>query len=116
MKLKGWGKIAFAMLLTLLVPILVACGGGPAPAVAPTSAPAAAEPTSAPAAAEPTSAPTAAAEAPTAAEEPTAAAEATAEPAPAAAGGTLRMLYWQAVTTLNPHLATGTKDSDASRF
>src|SRR5262245_33682038 len=101
MKLKGWSKVAFATLLTLIVPILVACGGGgTAPAAAPTAAPAAAAPTSAPAAEAPTSAPTAAAEAPTVAEAPTAAPEATTEPAPAATGGTLRILYWQAVTTL----------------
>jgi peptide/nickel transport system substrate-binding protein len=116
MKLKGWSKIALAMLLTLVVPILVACGGGgAAPAAPPTSAPAAQPPTSAPAAQAPTAAATAA-EAPTAAEPPTAAAEATAAPAAEAAGGTLRILYWQAVTTLNPHLASGTKDSDASRL
>ena len=31
-------------------------------------------------------------------------------------GGTLKMLYWQAVTILNPHQASGTKDSDAARL
>jgi peptide/nickel transport system substrate-binding protein len=31
-------------------------------------------------------------------------------------GGTLRILYWQAPTILNTHLATGTKDYDASRL
>jgi len=31
------------------------------------------------------------------------------------AGDTLRMLWWQAPTILNPHLATGGKDTDASR-
>ena len=30
-------------------------------------------------------------------------------------GGTLKMLWWQAPTILNPHLAQGTKDFDASR-
>jgi len=30
-------------------------------------------------------------------------------------GGTLKILYWQAPTTFNPHLAQGTKDSDVSR-
>ncbi|HEX5503345.1 MAG TPA: peptide ABC transporter substrate-binding protein [Thermomicrobiales bacterium] len=30
-------------------------------------------------------------------------------------GGTLKILYWQAPTILNPHLAQGTKDFDASR-
>ncbi|PMP80781.1 MAG: peptide ABC transporter substrate-binding protein, partial [Chloroflexus aggregans] len=29
-------------------------------------------------------------------------------------GGKLTILYWQAVTTLNPHLATGTKDFDGA--
>jgi len=31
-------------------------------------------------------------------------------------GGELKILYWQAPTILNPHQATGTKDSDASRL
>ena len=30
-------------------------------------------------------------------------------------GGLLRLLWWQAPTIINPHLATGTKDFDASR-
>lgn len=32
------------------------------------------------------------------------------------AGDTLRLLYWQAPTILNPHLARGTKDFEASRI
>ena len=32
------------------------------------------------------------------------------------AGGTLKILYWQAPTILNTHLAQGTKDQDASRL
>jgi peptide/nickel transport system substrate-binding protein len=45
---------------------------------------------------------------------------ATALPARAAAGGrgsqgTLKLLYWQAPTIVNPHLANGTKDFHASR-
>ena len=32
------------------------------------------------------------------------------------AGGDLKILYWQAPTILNAHLATGTKDSDAARL
>jgi peptide/nickel transport system substrate-binding protein len=32
------------------------------------------------------------------------------------AGGTLRLYYWQAPTTLNPHLSAGTKDYSASRI
>jgi peptide/nickel transport system substrate-binding protein len=31
-------------------------------------------------------------------------------------GGELKILYWQAPTILNPHQATGTKDSDASHL
>src|SRR5215211_3787857 len=33
-----------------------------------------------------------------------------------AGGGTLRLFYWQAPTTLNPHLSAGTKDYSASRI
>jgi peptide/nickel transport system substrate-binding protein len=31
-------------------------------------------------------------------------------------GGTLRMLFWQAPTTMNPHLSPGTKDLSAARI
>lgn len=31
-------------------------------------------------------------------------------------GDTLRLIWWQGPTILNPHLATGDKDSDASRM
>jgi peptide/nickel transport system substrate-binding protein len=31
-------------------------------------------------------------------------------------GGTLKVLWWQAPTLLNPHFATGTKDQDGSRI
>src|SRR6185437_10524045 len=31
-------------------------------------------------------------------------------------GDDLKILYWQAPTILNPHLATGTKDFDAARL
>ena len=31
-------------------------------------------------------------------------------------GGALRMLFWQAPTTLNPHFATGAKDGEAARI
>src|SRR5262249_15578914 len=31
-------------------------------------------------------------------------------------GGTLRLLYWQAPTILNPHLSTGVKDGTAARL
>src|SRR5690242_16606864 len=99
---------AFALLLALIIPVLAACGGTPAATTtavpAATAAPAAAEATAAPAAAEATAAP--------AAEPTAAAAEPTAAPAAAGgrgAGGTLRILYWQAPTILNSHLASGTK-------
>jgi len=36
--------------------------------------------------------------------------------APAADADTLRLLYWQAPTILNPHLSSGFKDSEASRI
>ena len=36
-------------------------------------------------------------------------------PPNAAAGGRLRLLWWQAPTIANVHLSTGTKDNDASR-
>jgi len=35
---------------------------------------------------------------------------------PAAADDTLRLLYWQAPTILNPHFSSGFKDSEASRI
>ncbi len=102
--------IGLALLLALVVPILVACGGGtgaqPTAAPAqPTAAPAT-EPTAAPAA-EPTAAPAA---------EPTAApaAEPTAAPATGDAGGVLKILYWQAPTILMPHQGQGTKDFDVA--
>ena len=31
-------------------------------------------------------------------------------------GGELRVLWWQAATILNPHLAVGVKDNDGSRI
>jgi peptide/nickel transport system substrate-binding protein len=47
---------------------------------------------------------------------PSVAATSAAPKAQRGAGGDLKILYWQAVTTLNPHLASGTKDNDASRL
>lgn len=84
--------------VAVVVLLIAAC----APAAQPTAVP----PTAAPAA--PTSAPAA-----TQAPAPTT--------APVAASGrgscgTLRLLWWQAPTILNPHLAQGTKDFDASRL
>ncbi|HEU5190750.1 MAG TPA: peptide ABC transporter substrate-binding protein [Methylomirabilota bacterium] len=43
-------------------------------------------------------------------------ARAQAPPAAARRGGPLRLLYWQAPTILNPHLATGVKDAAAARL
>ncbi len=96
------------VVMTAFMLILAACGGAP-PAQVPTSEPAA-QATTAPA---PTEAPAAATEAPapTAAPAPTEAPTAVPEPA---TGGKLNILYWQAVTILNPHLASGTKDFDGA--
>jgi peptide/nickel transport system substrate-binding protein len=38
------------------------------------------------------------------------------KPAKAGGGGLLKLLYWQAVTLLNPHFAVGTKDQEGSRI
>lgn len=57
--------------------------------------------------------------APASSSAPSAAGSAAPSAAPVAqrgAGGDLKILYWQAVTILNPHLASGTKDNDASRL
>ncbi len=110
------------LILLLLLALTAACGqqATPAPAVAPTTAPAAkqeapkaAAPTEAPKAAAPTTAPT---QAPAAAK-PTEAAKA-APPAAGGrgAGGQLKILYWQAPTVLNIHQGAGTKDQDPSRL
>src|SRR5436305_2960257 len=37
------------------------------------------------------------------------------KPTKAGGGGALKLLYWQAVTLLNPHFAVGTKDQEGSR-
>ena len=109
-----------AYLLFALTWGLAACG--PAASTAPTAAPAA-KPTTAPAAqatTAPAAAPTAAAKPTTApaAPAPTTAPAAAAKPAAGGRGqgGTLKILYWQAPTILNNHLAQGTKDQDASRL
>lgn len=100
-----WSVLA---LMVAAMMVLAACGTTPPQAPA-TTAPVA-EATTAPAA--PTEAPAATeAPAPTAAPAPTEAPTAAPEPA---SGGKLTILYWQAVTTLNPHLASGTKDFDGA--
>jgi peptide/nickel transport system substrate-binding protein len=110
-----------AYLLSAWTLVLAACGPAAAPPPAATTAPAAAQPTAAPPPAATTAPaaaqPTAAAPAPTTA--PAAAAPTTAAK-PAAggrgAGTMLKILYWQAPTILNSHLAQGTKDYDAARL
>src|SRR6266566_4260577 len=103
--------------------LLLAAACGPAATPAPTAAPAAAPTVAPPAAAKPTTAPaaaptTAAAAAPAPTTAPAAAAPAptTAAAGTRGAGGTLKILYWQAPTILNTHLGQGTKDQDASRL
>lgn len=38
------------------------------------------------------------------------------KPSKRGGGGTLKLLWWQGPTLLNPHFATGTKDQDGSRL
>ena len=38
------------------------------------------------------------------------------KPTKAGGGGTLKLLWWQGPTLLNPHFAVGTKDQDGSRL
>src|SRR3954471_19731386 len=38
------------------------------------------------------------------------------KPTKAGGGGVLTLMYWQAVTLLNPHFANGTKDQEGSRI
>src|SRR5213075_2976829 len=38
------------------------------------------------------------------------------KPTKAGGGGVLKLMYWQAVTLLNPHFAVGTKDQEGSRI
>jgi peptide/nickel transport system substrate-binding protein len=91
--------------------ILAACAAPPAPT--PTAAPAKTADAPKPAA-DPTK--------PTAAAAATPAPAQAAQPKPAAAGakrgggGVVKLLYWQAPTIVNPHLAVGTKDTHASRI
>lgn len=93
--------MALGLSAPALAALLTACARGEA---TPTPAPAAPTPGTA------TPAPMAS---------PTPAAAATPTEAPAAKrgeGGLVKLLWWQAPTILNPHLAQGTKDFDASRI
>src|SRR5262249_17830993 len=38
------------------------------------------------------------------------------KPTTAGGGGTLKLLFWQAATLLNPHFAIGTKDQEGARI
>ncbi|TAK24587.1 MAG: peptide ABC transporter substrate-binding protein [Chloroflexota bacterium] len=111
--------------LALSATALLAACAAPAPTATPVSAkPAEAPKPAAPIVAAPAAAPTRPAEAPK--PEPTkpVAAPAPTKPAavakPAATGrgsaGTLKVLYWQGPTILNPALSVGTKDVHASRL
>ena len=114
--------LALGLSAPVLASLLAACGSDDADADAePTTAGGgAAQATATEGEAEPTEAeeePTEAeaASSPTesSAAEPTATEEPAAE---AGGGGLLRLLWWQAPTIINPHLASGTKDFDASRI
>ena len=95
----------FISTLITLAWLVTACGS---------AAPAAQAPTAAQQAPAEATATTAQADAPTTAAEP---AQATSAPTTGGRGqgDTLRLIWWQAPTILNPHLATGSKDYDASR-
>jgi len=104
--------VALGLSAPAIAALLAACGGDDEKKTTPAPQPTTAAPA-------PTTAPSGGGEAsPTAAAPvaPTEVASPTAEPAAkAGGGGLLRILQWQAPTMLNPHLATGYKDYDASR-
>jgi peptide/nickel transport system substrate-binding protein len=81
--------------------LLAACGGGNATPTAAPAAQATATPTKATSAASPT-------------QQAAAGTTPTAGTGKRGGGGTLKLLWWQAPTILNPHLSQGTKDFDAS--
>ena len=107
-KTSTWRRsAAITLLLALAIPLLAGCSGSSGSTTAST-APAATEaptPATAPAATE--------APRPTEAQAATIAPAAT-EASAAPKGGRLKLLYWQAITTLNPHQASGTKDFDGA--
>ncbi|HEX5505345.1 MAG TPA: peptide ABC transporter substrate-binding protein [Thermomicrobiales bacterium] len=124
---------ALGLSASAIAAALAACGASPTPTSAPaaTSAPTAGATTAAATAAPTAVATAAAAASPTTANagaaSPAAAPSATPAPtataAPAAAGptkrgggGTLKLLQWQAMTTLNPHFSSGTKDDIVCRI
>ncbi|MCS7050365.1 MAG: peptide ABC transporter substrate-binding protein [Thermomicrobium sp.] len=92
---------ALGLTAPVIAALLAACGGGQQPT--PTAGPAAQTPA-------PGTTPTAAGTQVVAT--PTTPAAATQR----GGGGTLRLLWWQAPTIINPHLAQGTKDFDASNI
>lgn len=113
--MKNRQKTLMVTSLIIVALVLGACGPAVTPAPAqPTTAPAAVA-TSMPA---PTTAPVAVATTAPAAPTTAPVAVATSPAAAKKAGdcGTLRILYWQAVTILNSNLAQGTKDYDGSRL
>jgi peptide/nickel transport system substrate-binding protein len=103
---RSWPHVSGTLALAIL---LAGCGAAPA-SQAPTTVPTTEVQSTIPVV--PATEAPAATVAP--AEQPAATAE---QPAPSSAGqgGTLRLLWFQAPTILNPHLSTGTKDFDASR-
>jgi peptide/nickel transport system substrate-binding protein len=112
---------ALGLSAPVIAGLLAACGGddptATPQAVAPTAPPAAADPTATPAETAATPAPDAPTPTPAAAATPPPATPAaTPDPGAQAGGhGLVRLLWWQAPTILNSHLAQGGKDFDASR-
>ena len=111
-------SFVWLLLIALIVPILAACGapsGGAS--TAGTSAPAAGATAAGQAAATtaPQTAATTAGGATTSGAATTAPAAAGGGTSSGTKGGTLKILYWQAPTILNTHLAQGDKDLDAGR-
>jgi peptide/nickel transport system substrate-binding protein len=107
------------MLFVLIMPILAACGA-PQPGATTEQSPAA-QASPSPETSPEASPETSPAASPSPEASPAASPETSPEASPPAAAGRgqgdlLRILYWQAPTMLNTHLATGTKDFDASRL
>jgi peptide/nickel transport system substrate-binding protein len=138
-----WRRATSFALLGLIVPMLLAaCGGSSATSTPAATKPAATTGAATTASAAATTAPAAATSAPAAASAPAAGTTASSTTASASTtasgttavgsttagtganlrgtgtkrggGGTLHLLFWQAPTVLNVHIAQGTKDDDAS--